>query len=91
MNTQYFDKTSHVEKDRFKKFIRVKYKEIIGEISDIFENEIKIEYVDENLSGWNSQMNFKNLIANKNEVHLLDNGLNSNWVIDIEEFKKLEI
>lgn len=91
VETQYFDKTSHVESGKFKKYMRIKYNNIIGEISEVYKNKIKIEYTDENLAGWNSQMNFKNLIVNKNDVEILDNGLNSCWKINMREFKKLKI
>jgi len=89
VNTVYFYETSHVETDKFKKYIRVKFNNFIGEIEDINNDEILISYVDQKVAGWNSEMELKTITAKKEECELLDNGLNSAWQVNI--LKLLEI
>jgi hypothetical protein len=41
------------------------------------------------VAGWNNQIKFKQIIKNIMEVTPLDNGLNSEWIIDIEKLKEM--
>lgn len=88
-NVEYFMNTKHVETDKFKKYIRVKYKDIVGEIVDVYEDNVKISYTEDRVAGWNSEMHYDDVIVDKEGCVLLDNGLNSSWIVDMEEFKKI--
>jgi len=74
--------TSHVETDEFKMYMRVKTKDIIGEIERIDGDNLIISYTDGTNTGWNSQCKYKQMTLSKNEVERLDNGLNSLWKLD---------
>ncbi len=74
--------TSHVETDEFKMYMRVKTKDIIGEIERIDGDNLIISYTDGTNTGWNSQCKYKQITLSKNEVERLDNGLNSLWKLD---------
>jgi capsular polysaccharide biosynthesis protein len=74
--------TSHVETDIYKMYMRVKTKDIIGEIEKIDGENIIVSYTDGTNTGWNSQCKYKQMTLSKNEVERLDNGLNSLWKLD---------
>lgn len=78
----YNTNTSHVETDEFKMYMRVKTKDIIGEIERIDGDNLIISYTDGTNTGWNSQCKYKQITLSKNEVEKLDNGLNSLWKLD---------
>lgn len=90
VNVDYFDRTFHIEKDIFKKYMRINCpsKNIIGEINDINGNLLEIIYSDESVSGWNSSNKFKTIFLNKNECAPIDKGLNSYWGMDLDFFIK---
>lgn len=90
VNVDYFDRTFHMEKDLFKKYMRISCpsKNIIGEINDINGNLLEIIYSDESVSGWNSSDKFKTIFLNKNECIPIDKGLNSYWSMDLDFFIK---
>jgi hypothetical protein len=88
VNTLYFNDTYHIESSKWKKYIRVSYKDIVGEIEEVIEDKIVISYVDENVAGWNSNMKFNRMELYKSECKILDNGLNSSWSFDIEKIKE---
>jgi hypothetical protein len=89
INTLYYDNTFHVEKDFWKKWMRVKSNNIIGEIEEVLENELIILYTQNKVAGWNSEMNYDIIKLKKEECFALDKGLNSSWNFDIEDFKKI--
>ena len=66
--------------------MRVKSGNIIGEISDIQDDSLTIMYTDNPVAGWNLQNKFKKITKNKSQCLALDQGLNSSWVLDVEEF-----
>lgn len=82
VDVQYNMNTSHVETDEFKMYMRVKTKDIIGEIERIDGDNLIISYTDGTNTGWNSQCKYKQITLSKNEVERLDNGLNSLWKLD---------
>jgi hypothetical protein len=88
-NIEYFTDTEHIEKDAFKKYMRVKVpsKNIIGEITDIVNDNITISYIIDKVAGWNSEMQFDKIVIKKNECILLDAGLNSAWRINLQNLK----
>jgi len=87
VNLNIFQDTSHSEYGDFLKFMRVKYKEIVGEIIEINGENITIAYLDEKISGWNNSMKYKTITINSRDCYKLDNGLNSAWKINMEKFK----
>lgn len=89
VDTIYFNETSHVETSKFKKYMRIKVNNIIGEIEDINNDEILISYLDQKVAGWNSQMKLKTITVKKEECELLDNGLNSSWLVNIPNLLKI--
>jgi len=86
--TYYFNETTHTEDTFIKKFMRVKYKNIVGEVCEIDGDNIKINYTDSLVSGWAKDNIYKNIVAPLNELTKLDNGLNSEWCVEINKFKK---
>jgi hypothetical protein len=63
--------------------MRVKYGNIIGEIEDINNNELLINYTDINVAGWNNQNQYKTISINQKFCEKLDKGLNSEWILDL--------
>jgi capsular polysaccharide biosynthesis protein len=82
VDVYYNMNTSHVETDIYKMYMRVKTKDIIGEIEKIDGENIIVSYTDGTNTGWNSQCKYKQMTLSKNEVERLDNGLNSLWKLD---------
>jgi capsular polysaccharide biosynthesis protein len=82
VDVYYNINTSHVETDIYKMYMRVKTKDIIGEIEKIDGENIIVSYTDGTNTGWNSQCKYKQMTLSKNEVERLDNGLNSLWKLD---------
>jgi|688.fasta_scaffold12241_6 hypothetical protein len=84
-----FNNSYHTEKSKFKKYMRVQSKidGLVGEIFNINDNKLEIKYDINNISGWNNQNTYQTIILNDSDCIKLDNGLNSNWVIDLESFK----
>jgi len=83
-----FNDTFNTEASEFKKHMRVKCGDIIGEITEINNDELTISYSDIMVSGWNNDTKFKSIVKKTNECVKLDNGLNSAWAINLEKFKK---
>lgn len=78
----FYDKnTEHIENTDFKKYMRVKTidNKVIGEIIEVKEDSIIIQYTDGSNTGWNSANIFLTKEFKKNEVEKLDNGLNSSF------------
>jgi hypothetical protein len=84
VNTKYNLDTENFEKDKFKKYMRVKSinDKIIGEIEDIFDDYVIISYTDGSNTGWNSQIKYNKMKIKKEEIICIDNGLNSSWIIN---------
>ena len=78
----FYDKnTEHIENTDFKKYMRVKTidNKVIGEIIEVKEDSIIIQYTDGSNTGWNSNNTFLTKEFKINEVDKLDNGLNSSF------------
>ena len=86
VNVDYYDKCYHTEKGKFKKYMRVRHKEgdIYGEIVEIEGNLLKITCTDGSNTGWNFNSKYDIVYVAKQDVICLDNGLNSNWYVDLE-------
>ena len=85
------DEEEYMGVSEFKKHMRVKSKSlgITGEIFEINNNDLSINYSDEKIAGWNNDVQYKTMILHKDDCVSLDNGLNSEWEIDLENFKKI--
>jgi hypothetical protein len=86
-NLKIFKDTEHIEKTKFKKYMRVQYGSIIGEIIEVNKNFIELAYTDDFVAGWNYDLKLKNIKVDPKLCKILDNGLNSNWKINIKKFK----
>jgi len=82
----FYDKnTEHIENTDFKKYMRVKTidNKFIGEIIEVKEESIIMQYTDGSNTGWNSNNTFLTREFKINEVDKLDNGLNSSFKLII--------
>lgn len=88
VNVGYFDSTRHIETSEYKKYMRVRVKSlnVIGEIVDIFEDSLGVLYSNEVVAGWNAQTQYTQVVVNKNDVEVLDPGLNAAWQMDLNKF-----
>jgi hypothetical protein len=86
-----FNDTTHSEIGDFKKYMRIYHKKskIIGEIINIYDDSVDVIYSETNVTGWNKQSNYKQINLMKLDCEILDNGLNSEWFIDINKFECL--
>ena len=82
-----FDDVRHTEETNFKSFMRVKVGSIVGEITEVHDDTVKIVYNDTSIAGWNSESIYKTMIVNTKDCIKLDEGLNSPWTFNIEKFK----
>jgi capsular polysaccharide biosynthesis protein len=89
IQTIYYTDTFHTEKDFYKKSMRVKCDNIVGEIEEVKKDTLIVAYVDAKVAGWNSNMIYKKIEVKKEDSITLDNGLNSSWNLDLEILKKL--
>ena len=86
---QWFRDTSHVERGRFKQFMRVSCpsRGIVGEITEVRDNDLIVAYTRETVAGWNAQNSFESICLPHSECVALDEGLNSAWRIDLNAFE----
>ena len=84
----YFDKCYHLDEDIFKLNMRVKTKidNKYGEIYKVEKDNIILRIVNNYLEGWDLNKSFELVQYNKNDIEIIDNGINSPWKLDIEEF-----
>ena len=73
--------TEHIEKTEFKKYMRIKAKtkdnSIIGEIIEVKEYSVIVQYTDSSNTGWNNNKTFKDIELKIDQIEKIDNGLNS--------------
>jgi hypothetical protein len=84
VNVTYNMNTELVETSEYKRYMRVKSQDgkIIGEIVEIYDNELLISYTaDASNTGWNSENKYNQIVMNMHDVDKLDNGLNSAWCL----------
>jgi hypothetical protein len=89
IDTIYFEDTYHYEKTKFKSNMRVKCGDIVGEVINIDNDYLKIQYSDDFVSGWNKECDFNIKIEKCENCEPLDDGLNSPWILNLEKFKNL--
>ena len=86
-----FKDCNHNEKTFFKKYMRVQSflnKQIIGEIIEVEKNNLKIIVAESDVSGWRLDSDYKITTIKQKKVVCLDNGLNSEFKINMSKFKK---
>jgi hypothetical protein len=88
IKTIFYDETFHVEDTKFKKYMRVQShsNNIVGEVEEFKNDKVKISYTENILAGWNAELNLKSKWINASECVILDNGLNSPWSLNLDEF-----
>lgn len=86
-NSKLFYDTYHTEDSEFKKYMRVKADDIIGEIIDIDGDILTLAYSTAKIAGWSHNVSYHTIKKHSNECTKLDNGLNSSWKIDLDKFK----
>jgi hypothetical protein len=69
--------------------MRVKCGDIVGEVIKIDNDNLKIQYSDDFVSGWNKECDFNIKIEKSENCKPLDDGLNSPWILNLENFKNL--
>jgi hypothetical protein len=67
--------------------MRVKFDNKVGEVVDIDGDNITINYSDMDVAGWNNEIKFNEIEKKISEVQPIDNGLNSEWKINIKKLK----
>lgn len=79
--------THHTEINKFKTYMRVKHKynDILGEIIEVKDNSVVVQYTDGSNTGWNSNNTYKTIEIKLDEIICLDNGLNSPFVYKIND------
>ena len=88
VNVNYFNDTKHVCDDEFKKYMRIKVGDIVGEIIEVYNSEVLINYSEKFVAGWNSEVKFNTKKVKKMDCTILDRGLNSEWTLNIEKLLK---
>ena len=79
----YYDyNTKHQFNGDFNLYMRVKKNDsnILGEIVDISNKNLTIQYTDGTNTGWNNNNKFKTMTLHQSQVTKLDNGLNSPYI-----------
>jgi hypothetical protein len=81
--------SSHVEEGEIKKYMRVKFDNMVGEVIDINDNIIIINVSDIDVAGWNNNNQYMKITKKMGEVEKLDEGLNSEWEINMKKLKEI--
>ena len=73
--------THHTESNKFKTYMRVKHKynDMLGEIIEVKQKSVVVQYTDGSNTGWNSNNTYKNIELKMDKIIYLDNGLNSSF------------
>jgi hypothetical protein len=97
----YFDKVKHsctsclsvkhscTSDNHIPLYSRIKYKNKIGEIIKYCGNDLYEITLSENIAGFNLTNNYDIKIINIKECEILDKGLNSPYIVDIDELIKI--
>lgn len=85
-NKLFFD-TEHIDPSEFKINMRVKSNNIIGEIINKDGDFLDIIFDDSPVSGWSNDSEYKKIKLHKSECIKLDEGLNSEYIMDLIKFE----
>lgn len=83
VDVHYYNETQHTSDGFFKKYMRIKSDNIVGEIIEVLEEDLLVKYSKNFVAGWNSEMDFEIKKLKKKDCIPLDKGLNSEWQMDI--------
>ena len=61
---------------------------IVGEITQIKGDLLTISYVDHQVAGWSSELEYKTIVVDCSVCTALDEGLNSPYYLDISSLLK---
>ncbi len=89
VDLKLFHETKHAEDTIFKKYMRVKTDEFVGEIIEIGSEDLLIQYTLDTVAGWNNQIKYETKWVTKYKCTPLDKGLNSSWKLDISKFLEI--
>jgi hypothetical protein len=68
--------------------MRIMSDKIVGEIVNVDGDILEVIFDDEPVAGWGNDGNFKKTKLHKSECVPLDNGLNSEYTLNLINFKK---
>lgn len=88
VNAELYTDTWHNESTNFKRYMRVKYKDIVGEVVGVDNDNLTIVYSNTKVAGWNNEIEFESMVIPSSECKKLDYGLNSAFKISVEALKK---
>jgi hypothetical protein len=83
VRTRYYKETWHVDPGEFKRHMRVRCGQVVGEVSEVSGDRIQVSHTDHTVAGWNSAMQMELSWFDKSECAPLDRGLNSEWTLDM--------
>ena len=87
-NTDYYLNSRHVENGPYRKYMRVRYHEGLGEVLEVLEDgQIRISWTADAISGFSESAKYGTCIVSGSELEPLDNGLNSSWIIDLGAYE----
>jgi hypothetical protein len=69
--------------------MRIQSDNILGEIEEVFDEEVLVKYSDQKITGWNSNVTYKTVKLKKEKCKKLDNGLNCSWSLNLETLKNI--
>jgi len=94
VGTRMFIDTEHVEKGTHKNHMRATDGQ--GNIGEICMRKgdasgmIGLKYLDQQrVAGWNLQASYRRKLVREEDLKLLDKGLNSEWTMNLEQFKQM--
>jgi hypothetical protein len=68
--------------------MRIKWGNRIGEIKEVQKKYLVVNFSKSPISGWNNDDTFEEIKVLKEDATPLDEGLNSEWSFDLEDFIK---
>ena len=83
--TYFYDVNTYKQDNKIPLYCRVIYKETICEISNYKDGLYQIKLSNNDVVGFNIDDNYNKIWLNENEFELLDNGLNSPYIVNIEK------
>ena len=86
--TSYFFNSFNTESNRWKRYMRIKWGNRIGEIKEVKKKYLVVNFSKSPISGWNNDDTFEEIKVLKEDATPLDEGLNSEWSFDLEDFIK---
>lgn len=90
IETRYSTNSKHASDLKYKNYMRVQMPNgTVGEVTNIENDIATVVYSEESVAGWNIQENFLECKVSLADLFCLDNGLNSEWLCDIDQVMEL--